>query len=352
MADNTAPEAWAFEQDLKQVLVDNSAIWPMLHSARLFITGGTGLIGRWLLESLRLADQRLGLGAQATILTRNPAAFAQKAPHLSRYPAFQFIAGDVRDFDSPPGEYSYVLHAATDASKTLNDHDPRQMFDTVVRGTRRALDFAVEKSARRFFFLSSGAVYGPQPWSVERLSEDWTGGPDFTDPTATYAEAKRAAEMLCNIYAKQFGLDTATARIFAVLGPHLDLDIHFAAGNFIRDAMAGRSVVVESSGEACRSYLYLSDLTTWLWQIMVRAAPGSAYNVGSEDWISIRDLAEKTANLLGSGRFEIRGESDTGWNPGRYVPDTTRARLELGLKASVPLDEAIRRTAMWNGWNG
>jgi len=136
----------------------------------------------------------------------------------------------------------------------------------------------------------------------------------------------------------------------ALLGPLLSLDIHFAAGNFIRDAMAGQKVIVQSAGTAVRSYLYAADLTVWLWAIFLRAAPNSVYNVGSDEGISVGQLAERVATLLGDGGFEVLGKPDAGWNPGRYVPSTAKIRNELGLRTSVGLDEAIRRTAMWNGW--
>jgi dTDP-glucose 4,6-dehydratase len=345
-----ATKPWSFERDLDDIFEACADLWAEFRGARLFKTGGTGLLGRWMLESLRLADRRLGLGVHATVLTRDPAAFSRKASALAAWDAIELIAGDVCDFASPDGDFSHVIHAATDASKELNDNDPRRMFNTVVAGTQRVLEFAVEKAPKRFFFMSSGAVYGRQPWDLERVPESWMGGPDCTDPRNTYAEGKRAAEMLCAVYAKQFGLDIATARIFALLGPHLVLDIHFAAGNFIRDAIAGRSVIVESSGEACRSYLYLADVTSWMWRIMVRSKPGGVYNVGSDEAVSIRDLAERTARTLANGEFEVRGAPDTGWNPGRYVPDTSLARDELGLTMTTPLNEAIRRTALWNGW--
>lgn len=341
---------WSFERDLADIVAANGDVWASLRGCSIFMTGGTGLIGRWMLEALKLADEQLDLGVNLTVLTRDAVAFANKAPHLADWRGLSLIEGDVVDFASPAGQFDYVIHAATDASAHLNEHDPRRMFDTVVAGTRRTLDLAVEKKTKRFFYLSSGAVYGNQPWELEHVPETYMGGPDCTEPRAAYAEGKRAAEMLCGIYAKQFGVDVATARIFALIGPHLNLDIHFAAGNFIRDAMAGRSVVVKSSGQACRSYLYLADVTTWLWQIMARAPAGAAYNVGSEEWVSMRDLAERTARLLSKGEFEVQGQPDVGWNPGRYVPATAKARDELGLQMTTPLDEAIRRTALWNGW--
>jgi nucleoside-diphosphate-sugar epimerase len=341
---------WSLTSDLEFVTDALGEVWAELKHARLFMTGGTGFIGCWLLEALRQADTKLGLGLQVTVLTRDPAAFHRKAPHLASYESFRFVAGDVTNFAIPDQSFSHLIHAATDASAELNEKDPRRMFETVVQGTRRALDFANEKKVRRCLFLSSGAVYGRQPWEMEQVAEDWIGAPDCTDPKNAYAEGKRAAEMLCGIYAKQFGLKIAIARIFALLGPYLSLDIHFAAGNFILDAMQGKPVIVQGNGLPCRSYLYASDLTVWLLHMLVRAAPGKAYNVGSDESVSIRELAQRTSQLLGTGEFKVLGAADTGWNPGRYVPKTDLVSQELGLYRTVSLDEAIRRTALWHGW--
>lgn len=331
-----------FEQDMAAISAALAPLWPRLSGARIFMTGGTGFIGRWMLE----AFARSGIDAEVTLLSRDPEAFAARAPRLAA--RFRVLAGDVTSF-AAPGDYTHVIHAATDASAALNANDPRRMFDTIVQGTRRALDLASESNAR-FFFLSSGAVYGAQPQQVTHVAEDWRGGPDPCDPRSAYGEGKRAAEMLCAIYAKQFGIDVVNARIFALLGPLLSLDTHFAAGNFIRDAMQGRTIRVVGSGEAVRSYLYAADLTAWLWTLLIAGKPGTVVNMGSEEAVSIADLAHRTAALLDGPGVEILGKPDPGWNPGRYVPSTARARAELGVAATVSLDDAIRRTALSNGW--
>lgn len=318
--------------------------WPQLNGARIFMTGGTGFIGRWMLEALAHSD----CDAEVLILSRDPGAFAARAPHLAK--KFQFVAGDIYDFVAPPGRFTHIIHAATDASAQLNADDPRRMFDTIVSGTRRALDLAVERGVDRMLFLSSGAVYGAQPREVAHVAEDWPGGPDPRDPKSAYGEGKRAAELLCAIYGKQFGLDVVTSRIFALLGPLLSLDIHFAAGNFIRDAMAGRPIRIESAGSAVRSYLYAADLAAWLWLMLIRAPRGATWNMGSEEAVSIADLARRIAAQLGSPAVEVLGREDAGWNPGRYVPSTALVRERLGVEPTVSLDAAIRRTAIFNGW--
>ena len=354
---------WSLQDDLDAIHSAIGEDWQQLVGARIFMTGGTGFLGRWMLEALREADRRRNLGVRLTVLTRDPRGFAQKAPHLAAYPAFEFVQGDMlggawlgqssdrstRDEEEP---YSHILHAATDASAHLNEHDPRCMFDTIVSGTRAALELARKQQNARFFLFSSGAVYGVQPWEVTHINEEFRGAPDCRDPRSAYGEGKRAAEMLTAIYARQFGLDGVTARIFAVLGPMLSLDIHFAAGNFIRDVLAGKTVVVQSSGEAVRSLLYAADLTVWLWKAIICAPRNSVYNIGSEQAISVADLAKRTSRLLGGKPVQILGQADAGWNPGRYVPSTSRIRKDLELDESTGLDEAIRRTAWAAGWKG
>jgi dTDP-glucose 4,6-dehydratase len=343
---------WSLQQDLQSIVDSCETEFKELSSANIFITGGTGFIGCWMLEAIRHSNLTLKTNIRATILTRNIVNFKNKAPHLADYGLFNFIEGDVSGFISPAENYSHLIHAATDASADLNENNPLQMFDTVLQGTKRSLDFAVEKNIKNVLFLSSGAVYGQQPWEMKNVPESWLGGPNCVDARATYAEAKRAAEMLCAIYMKQFGLKVSIARIFALLGPYLSLGIHFAAGNFIRDAMGMKKVVVNGDGLPCRSYLYASDLTVWLFKMLADKRHLPPLNVGSDESISVGELAKKVSSLVGSGEYEIMAKPDMGWNPGIYVPNTDLAHKELGVKRTVSLDEAIIRTAMWNGWKG
>lgn len=331
-------------QDFAAIDAALSPHWPRLDGARILFTGATGFIGRWMLEALVRAPIRV----EVVVLSRDPASFVQRAPHLAA--RFSAVTGDVLDHASlPQGPFTHVIHGATDASAHLTATDPRRMFDTIVNGTRHLVDLA-HHNAARLVLMSSGAVYGRQPADIAHIDETCTNAPDPRDAGAAYGEGKRAAETLLAIAARQHGLDTVSARIFALLGPLLPLDTHFAAGNFIRDAMAGRVIRVEGSGAAVRSYLYAADLAVWMWVLTISAAPGATYNVGSQEAVSIAELARRVARVLGAGEVQILGKSDPGWNPGRYVPSTTRIRNDLGLSATVSLDQAILRTALSHGW--
>ncbi len=333
--------------DLEHILARTEPLWQELRGQRILITGATGFFGCWLLESFAWANRRLNLNAHAVGLSRHPQRLAEKAPHLAQDPAISLHAADVRHGDFPQGAFSHVIHAATEASAKLNSEAPLIMFDTIVEGTRRALQFSIASSVSRFLLISSGAVYGNQPPQITHLSEAFEGGPDPLNPANAYAEGKRSAELLCSLAASP-RFATTTARCFAFVGPYMQLDAHFAIGNFISDRLHDRPIRVHGDGSAVRSYLYASDLMIWLWTILFKGQSRRAYNVGSEEALNIAALAREVAAALPpTADVKIAAKATAGAVAHQYVPSTTRAREELGLRAEVPLREAIRRTHAW-----
>lgn len=339
-------------EDIRGVLSRTQSLWPDLKGASVFITGATGFFGIWLLETLLAANRELSLDFRILALSRDPAGFAKKAPHLAHDPAVTWLTGDVRDFVIPSGSVTHIIHAATESTSNLNASDPQAMFDVCVEGTRRVLALAREKQVARMLFTSSGAVYGRQPPELSHIPEDFTGGPDPLDRRSAYAEGKRAAEFLCGLAASDpvAPVPVSIARCFAFVGPHLPLDVHFAIGNFIRDALAGGPIRIGGDGTPYRSYLYAADLAEWLVTMLLRGQPGRAYNVGSEEAISIRDLALLVGTVAGlpaagdQALVTIAREASPGAPADRYVPFCRPASQELGLKPRMSLDGAISRT--------
>jgi dTDP-glucose 4,6-dehydratase len=338
-------------EDLTSILANTQDIWHEMRGQRIILTGGTGFFGCWLAESFVHANRIEKLSANLTILTRNPLAFAQKCPHLASDPAITLLAGDVRDFAYPAGEFKYVIHAATEASAKQEAENPTEMLSTILRGTERVLDFAASHGTQKFLLTSSGAVYGTQPPSVTHITEHYAGAPNQLERSSVYAEGKRAAETLCSAYSAAYGIECKIARCFAFVGPHLPLDAHFAIGNFIRDAMRGDEIRVNGDGTPKRSYMYAADLAIWLWSILFRAPAMEAFNVGSDQAISIRELAYTVAATIGSNaRVRVAQSAISGATVRQYVPNINKAEQILGLKCTISLEGAIRRTAMWHGY--
>lgn len=338
-----------FPSDLEGAVAGVSSLFDGLKGARIFMTGGTGFVGRWMLESLLVANVSLGVGASVVVLTRDPQAFRRRSPHLARAREVELLGGDVRSFDFPSGRFDCVIHLAAETNTQLSNPDPAVYFDVIVGGTRRVLDFAERAEIPSVMMVSSGAVYGTQPETLERLGEDDPYGAPPTHAGASYGEAKRFAELLTYSRGDRIGLRATVARCFSFVGPYLPLDSGFAVGNFISDALNGTEIVIRGDGTPRRTYLYAGDMATWLWSIALAGRPGTPYNVGSDEVISVSDLAHLISTLAG-GVVPVRvlGEGGRVGAGAAYIPDVTRARTELGLRVSVGLHEAVVRTLAWH----
>lgn len=320
--------------------------WELLRGKRIFLTGGTGFVGKWLLATLLYAERRLGLDCHVTVLSRQPDVFRREAPLFAEARQVLLLHGDVRDFAFPKESHDFVIHAATDVVAAA---DPLSIFDSCVGGTRRVLDFSVRTGASRILLVSSGAMYGRQPVHETGVTEDFEGAPRVGDIRSAYGEGKRVTEWLGAAYSNLSGLDVRIARCFAFVGPYLPLDKHFALGNFLRDAMNNAPIVINGDGRALRTYLYAADMASWLWATLLKGGRNETYNVGGDEIVSIAELAEIVVDSVGStSKVSILGQSAVGMAPERYVPDIHKATSKLGLTKPLALREAIARTAAWH----
>jgi dTDP-glucose 4,6-dehydratase len=334
--------------DLDHILRRTRPLWEELHGQRIFVTGGTGFFGCWLLESFAHANEQLKLGAEMLVLTRDLEKFRRKAPHLAARRDIQFHIGSLRDH-FPEGKFSHVIHAATETVAGPEGENPLETLETIVNGTRNVIGFAARSGAKKFLLTSSGAVYGVQPSEMTHIVEDYSGAPDVSLPRSTYGEGKRMAELLCAILCPRHGIEAKIARCFAFVGPHLPLDAHFAIGNFIRDALAGGPIKVNGDGAPFRSYLYAADLTAWLWTILFKGESNRPYNVGSNQALTIAETAAAVAHAFDEKPIVTVARKPMPGQPAlRYVPNINRAASELQLDQWTSLDDAIRATARWH----
>jgi len=312
----------------------------------MFITGGTGFVGTWLVAALHHADQRLNLKLDVTLLTRDPEGFRVRQPELAEW--CTLLRGDVAEVP-PLQAFDFAVHAATPASAALNDDNPDLMRSTIVKGMSSLLEALQPSGSIPLLFTSSGAIYGPQPPDLDRLPENFEPAMDAIDPRNAYATGKREAEAMALAASLAGGPSLRLARLFAFVGPHLPLDTHFAIGNFIRDGISGGPIKVRGDGTAIRSYMYAADMVLSLLAILVRGEANRPYNVGSPEAISMRDLAHEVERCLAPGcGVEIAGLAPGQLPTGagnRYVPDITALETLLGHgPCPTTLEASIRPT--------
>jgi len=331
--------------DLEEILTHSNEVMKFLYKKKIFLTGGTGFIGKWLIESFLYANKCLSLDACMYVLSRNPRKFLELFPQFANRPDLYWIEGDVESFSFPQGEFHVIIHGAT----SVADPSPSlKTFDTIVLGTKRVLDFSVKCRAKNLLLLSSGAVYGKQPPNIEQIPESFHGGPDSTKTNSAYGLGKLAAEWLSFEYGVRYGFNVCSARCYALVGPYLPLDKHFAMGNFILDVINDRPIKINSDGTPFRSYLYGADLSAWLWTILLKGRGGEAYNVGSDIGITIRELAELIASIsFDQKKILISKPLTSNELPERYVPNINKAKTDLGLDVWTPIDQGIKKTIDW-----
>ena len=338
--------------DLDEINQNSSADLEEIVDKPLLITGASGFVGTWLTLSWVAAHKKFNGRGQLLITSRNPQSLLTLTRTIDPRSPITALASDIRNLHIPSDfRNGNLIHAATPASAALNASDPAAMLKVIIEGQERVLAEAVRMN-NKVLFLSSGAIYGRQPLDLNCLTETWPGAPQISDSNSAYHEGKRVAELMGNIAATKQGLHFITARLFAFIAPFLPLGTHFAAGNFIRDAITSNQIEIQSGGGSLRSYLYATDLCTSLWALLVRGQVANAYNVGSDLEVTVLELANEVVRVINkSANVVIFGE-DTLMNVSRYVPSVERMNNELKVSQSVFLDEAIARTARWLGQTG
>jgi nucleoside-diphosphate-sugar epimerase len=320
-----------------------SSVLSDLSGAKIFISGGTGFLGSWVVDLLNHLSSCHGVDLSATVLTRRLPALRVTRPDWFLSRSISFLEGDIRTVGFPSGSYKYVLHGAAETSVDASRR-PIDLLDSIVLGGRRVLDFATSASVRRVLFLSSGAVVSPNQHASEPVAEDVSTAPPIGEISSVYANAKRFTEHMYLTYGATLGVDITIARGFAFVGPGMPLDAHFAIGNFIRDALDGIGPQLKSDGRSVRSYLFSVDAAVWQLVMLTSGQSNSIYNMGSDHPIELRVLAETVSRVLAAPSPTIPYAPS---KPDFYVPDITRARGELALAPWTSLDDSIRLTAAW-----
>ena len=272
--------------------------WESLRDKTLLVTGGTGLIGSFLVDVLKAGD----FGCKVLLFGRSEEKAKKRFAEYWDEGWIQFAKWDAGAADLPKVDIpvDYVLHLASNTHPVAYATDPIGTITTNVIVLNNLLALAAEKKVTRFLFASSNEIYGENRGDVELFDEKYCGYIDCNTLRAGYPESKRCGEALCQAYIRQKGLDCVIARLTRTYGPTILPTDTKAISQFFNNALRGEDIVLKSEGRQHYSYQYVSDSVSGLLTILLKGVCGEAYNIADASGdIMLRDLAALIAAQVG-----------------------------------------------------
>lgn len=323
-----------------------------LKDQTILVAGGTGFMGKWIAEMVSYINETEHFNITLHLLGRDARKFKEEVPHLSSKPFIHLIEQDVRNIHDLPPEVNYIINAAGTPDNREHVSQPLRTIETFYKGTQGILDAATRLGdLKKIVHISSHLVYGKNE-SEELIRESFSGKMEANTVNHVYGEAKRVAETLCSIYRSNFKLPVLILRPFAFIGPYQGLEKPWAINNFIRDGILGGPIRILGNGLTVRSYLYGSDMAYWILMSLIKGQIGESYNLGSNEGISLNDLALKIAGAMTNGIEILSKSSKENYTDfSKLVPDTSKIVNALEVEQTYDLDAALKRTIVWNQLN-
>ena len=308
----------------------------------LLIFGGTGFLGKAFLRNL-LSDNSF---SSITIFTRSSSNFIDKSPELyqilSSRIEIDFINGDTEKFDTFPSDkrFTHVLHMAAESTNGY-DLDITEKYQNIYISTLNILKFIKKQSISKFVYVSSGGVYGN---FTKPVSENSKLDLSLVSKNESYSVFKLVSEHLVHIFCTENNLDYVIARAFSFYGQDLPLLNHFVIGNFLQDILSGNEISIHTKDDVVRSFMHQEDLARALLILLLNKNKFLTYNIGSDEEISIKDLARLMVNEFSpKTNIVFTHKIDKSPRP-YYVPNIKKFRDEYSYKPRYNLLNGLKQT--------
>jgi len=313
-----------------------------LKNSHILVTGGTGFVGKWILEAIVFLNDNFKFNITLYLLARNRNSFIDQK--INNRKDIIFIKNDIRSIKELPQDIDYIIHAAATPDNKEHMSNPVETMDVISQGTKQLLDSALAlNNLKKILNISSGQVYGTL--NSSHIAENDIGNLDMSSIKSIYPEAKRYSETLSLAYKSLYKLPIVQVRPFAFIGPHMEFNKPWAVNNFIYDAIKFKKIKILGNGKPIRSYMYPTDMAWWILNMLVHERNGVAYNLGSHEGISLENLALKIKNLLGNDiKIDILNMNN---EESSFVPDLALVKNELNLNIKVQIDKALDNTIKW-----
>jgi nucleoside-diphosphate-sugar epimerase len=297
------------------------------------VTGAAGFIGSHLAERLLERGETV-IGVDRMSDYYDPAVKAANVDQLREHAAFSFVEADIVQIASPAllDDVSHVYHLAGQPGVRPSWGRSFEIYgNDNVMATQALLEAAKEVSLERFVYAPSSSIYG----NAERFP---TTEEDKPQPLSPYGVTKLAAEHLCHLYAKSYGVPACSLRYFSVYGPRQRPDMAFH--RFIRAAAAGEPLRIFGDGLQTRDFTYVGDIVAATLAAGEHGAPGEVYNVAGGSRVTVLEVLGMLGRIL-DAEIDVRHEQAARGDARDTSGDTTKAHRELGYAPSVSLEEGL-----------
>ncbi len=317
-----------------------------LRNKTILITGSNGLIGTYLVGLIYIANREKNLNIRVIGISKS-----QTNKILSEFASnenFKFLTMNLVekiDIDESP---DFIIHAACYAQpkKFLENGIETIKLNTEI--TERLLK-SLKKSGS-FLFISSSEIYGQPDAANIPTPETYNGNCSPLADRALYMESKRLGETICKFYKEDFGLNVKIARASSVFGPGISIHDPRVLGNFLNKAFTKKHIDLMDRGEQERAWCYVSDCILMLYNLLLHGKD-FVYNVGGQELISIRQIAELIGELTCSKVTvpeEEHKKEFTKGAPTKVQMDITKITQEFDLGEFKTFKEGLINTIEWN----
>lgn len=275
-----------------------------LSGKTIVISGATGMIGSCLIDTLMVWNRTQTHPCNIVAISRKMAAAKNRFAYCWDDPCFNYIEQDIC---SPavnwPEKVDYVIHAASNADPMSFAKAPVDTLMSNVLGTDLLIKAGMQKGMTRFLYISSGEMYGQPDNEQNDFVESYCGPVDHSVSRACYPTGKRAAEVLCQSYISQYGVDAVIVRPCHIFGPTMTARDSRAVSEFLRNAAAGKNIGMKSAGLVERSHCYVVDAVNAIFRVLLDGECGNAYNIADTAYqMTIREFAFAAAE---AGNCEV-----------------------------------------------
>lgn len=337
-----------YMEDIRLV-ADCNYKWEMLSGKSVAISGGTGMIGSFIVDVLMYQNEVMGLDTHIYVLGRSEKKAWDRFEKYKDCDKLHFVCHDINEqlTDKLQPRIDYIIHAASNTHPAAYAGDPIGTISANVLGTKYLLDFAEKAGCKRFVFLSSVEIYGENKGDTDKFSEDYLGYIDCNTLRAGYPESKRTGEALCQAYIKQWELDIVIPRLSRVYGPTMLMSDTKAISQFILKGAYGEDIVLKSEGMQLYSYAYVADAASAIIKLMLEGENGQAYNIASDaSDLTLRELAETIADYVGKNVvFELPDKAESaGYSKATKALLDCKKIKSMGWRSVYGMKDGLRRT--------